>query len=133
LGPRGQGADLVHAGIIARRSGNVEVASQAATVRSQRRLLSVPPTTAFDPTRTSGDVRSHSGHHDALIRGSLLHEYTPQRDEHQVWVEIDHIRDRIAAEELHTVDAAVAFASAKGRLSIGGVPAHSVLLNRAAP
>jgi len=26
LGPRGQGADLVHAGIIARRPGNVEVA-----------------------------------------------------------------------------------------------------------
>jgi hypothetical protein len=55
------------------------------------------------------------------------------RSEHQAWVEIDHIRDRIAAEELHTVDAAVAFASAKGWLSIGGVPAHSVLLNRAAP
>ena len=32
------------------------------------------------------------------------------RGEHQAWVEIDRIRGRLAAEELHTVDAAVAFA-----------------------
>ena len=55
------------------------------------------------------------------------------RSERQAWVDIDRIRDRMAVEERHAVDAAVAFASAKGWLSIGGVPAHSVLLNRAAP
>ena len=55
------------------------------------------------------------------------------RSEHEAWVGIDRIRDRIAVEDAHTVDAAVAFASAKGWLSIGGAPAHSVLLNRAAP
>lgn len=55
------------------------------------------------------------------------------RREHQAWVGIDHIRDRLGVEERRTVDAAVAFASAKGWLSIGGRPAHSVLLKRNAP
>ncbi|MBL6612609.1 MAG: hypothetical protein ISP45_01215 [Reyranella sp.] len=55
------------------------------------------------------------------------------RKEHQAWIDIDHIRDRLGVEDLRTVDAAVAFASAKGWLSIGGRPAHSVLLNRNAP
>jgi hypothetical protein len=55
------------------------------------------------------------------------------RTERQAWVEIDQIGDRIGVENLHMVNAAVAFASAKGWLSIGGVPAHSVLLNRVAP
>lgn len=55
------------------------------------------------------------------------------RKEHQAWVDIDHIRDRLGVEDLRTVDAAVAFASAKGWLSIGGIPPHSVILNRTAP
>lgn len=55
------------------------------------------------------------------------------RTEHQAWVGIDCIRDRLGVAERHTVDAAVAFASAKGWLSIGGTPAHSVLLRRDAP
>ncbi len=55
------------------------------------------------------------------------------RTERQAWVKIDQIGDRIGVENLHMVNAAVAFASAKGWLSIGGVPAHSVLLNRVAP
>jgi hypothetical protein len=55
------------------------------------------------------------------------------RKEHEAWVGIDHIRDQLGVEDLCTVDAAVAFASAKGWLSIGGRPAHSVLLNRGAP
>jgi hypothetical protein len=36
-------------------------------------------------------------------------------------------------ENLRTVDAAVAFARAKGWLAIGGAPAHSVLLKQGAP
>jgi hypothetical protein len=55
------------------------------------------------------------------------------RKEHQAWVGIDQIRDHLGVEDLRTVDAAVAFASAKGWLSIGGRPAHSVLVNRGAP
>ena len=49
------------------------------------------------------------------------------------WVDIDRIRDRFGAVEQRTVDAAMAFASAKGWLSIGGRPAHSILLTRDAP
>lgn len=55
------------------------------------------------------------------------------RKEHEAWVGIDHIRDRLGVEDLRTVDAAVAFASAKGWLSIGGSPAHSVLIKPGAP
>ena len=55
------------------------------------------------------------------------------RQEHEAWVGIDHIRDRLGVEERHTIDAAVAFASAQGWLSIGGRPAHSVILKRDAP
>lgn len=55
------------------------------------------------------------------------------RKEQESWVGIDHIRDRLGVEDLRTVDAAVAFASAKGWLSIGGSPAHSVLIKPGAP
>lgn len=55
------------------------------------------------------------------------------RDEHEAWVGIDRISDRLGNAELRTVDAAIAFASAKGWLSIGGSPAHSVLLKCGAP
>ena len=54
------------------------------------------------------------------------------RKDHQAWVGIDHIRETLG-EDLRTVDAAVAFASAKGWLSIGGRPAHSVLVSQDAP
>jgi hypothetical protein len=47
LGQHGQRADLVHAEIIARRSGDVEVALQTAPVRSQLRLLGGPALTAI--------------------------------------------------------------------------------------
>jgi hypothetical protein len=55
------------------------------------------------------------------------------RKEHEAWVGIDQIRNHLGVEDRRTVDAAVAFASAKGWLSIGGRPAHSVLVNRGAP
>jgi hypothetical protein len=55
------------------------------------------------------------------------------RSEPQTWVDIDRIRDRLGAVEPRTVDAAMAFASAKGWLSIDGRPAHSILLTRDAP
>jgi hypothetical protein len=68
-----------------------------------------------------------------VLAERVCHVIRDVRSEHEAWVEIDRIRDRIAVEDAHAVNAAVAFASAKGWLSIGGVPAHSVLLNRAAP
>ena len=68
-----------------------------------------------------------------VLAERVCHVIRDVRSEHEAWVEIDRIRDRIAVEDAHTVNAAVAFASAKGWLSIGGTPAHSVLLSRAAP
>jgi hypothetical protein len=55
------------------------------------------------------------------------------RQDHASWISIDRVHDRLAVEDLRIVDAAVAFASAKGWLALGGQPAHSVLLNRSAP
>ena len=69
---------------------------------------------------------------DALAEG-VCHVIRDVRREHEAWVEIDRIRDRIAVADAPAVNAAVAFASAKGWLSIGGVPAHRVLLRRLAP
>jgi hypothetical protein len=55
------------------------------------------------------------------------------RQDHQAWISLDRLQDRLGIENLNAVDAAVAFAAAKGWLAIGGAPAHSVLLNQEAP
>jgi len=55
------------------------------------------------------------------------------RDDHEAWIGIDCLNEFLALDDLRLVDAALAFASAKGWLSIGGRPAHSVLLNGSAP
>jgi hypothetical protein len=55
------------------------------------------------------------------------------REEHEAWIGIDCLNEFLGLDDLRLVDAALAFASAKGWLSIGGRPAHSVLLNRGAP
>lgn len=55
------------------------------------------------------------------------------RQDHQAWISIDGLRHHLGLEDLHAVDAAVAFAGAKGWLAIGGTPAHSVLLKQGAP
>ena len=55
------------------------------------------------------------------------------REEHEAWIGIDCLNEFLGLDDLRLVDAALAFASAKGWLSIGGRPAHSVLLNADAP
>jgi hypothetical protein len=55
------------------------------------------------------------------------------RDEHEAWIGIDCLNEFLGLDDLRLVDAALAFASAKGWLSIDGRPARSVLLNRGAP
>lgn len=55
------------------------------------------------------------------------------RDEDQAWIAIDCLNEFLRLDDVQTIDAALAFASAKGWLSIGGRPAHSVLLNGSAP
>jgi hypothetical protein len=54
-------------------------------------------------------------------------------DEGQAWIAIDCLNEFLRLDDVQTIDAALAFASAKGWLSIGGRPAHSVLLNGSAP
>jgi len=55
------------------------------------------------------------------------------RRDDEAWISLYRVEDRLGVENLRTVDAAVAFAAAKGWLAIVGAPAHSVLLNRNAP
>ena len=55
------------------------------------------------------------------------------REEHEAWIGIDCLNEFLGLDDLRLVDAALAFASAKGWLSIGGQPAHSVLLNAKVP
>lgn len=55
------------------------------------------------------------------------------RDEHQAWIAIDCLNEFLRLDDTQAIDAALAFASAKGWLSIGGRPAHSVVLNGSAP
>ena len=56
-----------------------------------------------------------------------------EREENEAWIGIDCLEEFLGIDDLRLVDAALAFASAKGWLSIGGQPAHSVLLNAEAP
>jgi len=55
------------------------------------------------------------------------------RDADQAWIAIDCVAEFLRLDDVQAIDAALAFASAKGWLSIGGRPAHSVLLNGSAP
>ena len=55
------------------------------------------------------------------------------REPDQAWIGIDCLNEFLAIDDVRLVDAALAFASAKGWLSIGGRPAHSVLLKVGAP
>lgn len=49
------------------------------------------------------------------------------------WISIDCVHDCLGPENLSAIDAAVAFAKAKGWLAITGRPAYSVLLKQGAP
>jgi hypothetical protein len=53
--------------------------------------------------------------------------------DHQGWISLDRLHDRLGFATRSAIDAAVAFAAAKGWLAIGRAPAYSVLLNQGAP
>ena len=55
------------------------------------------------------------------------------RRDDEAWLGIDCLDEFLGVHDPQMIDAALAFASAKGWLSIGGRPAHSVLLNGCAP
>jgi hypothetical protein len=55
------------------------------------------------------------------------------RADNLAWIGIDCLEEFLSIDDPHLIDAALAFASAKGWLSIEGRPAHSVLLRTEAP
>ena len=55
------------------------------------------------------------------------------RADNQAWIGIDCLNEFLRIDDAQMIDAALAFASAKGWLSLGGRPAHSVLLKANAP
>lgn len=55
------------------------------------------------------------------------------RGDRQAWIGLDLVHRELGGESPTAIDAAVAFAAAKGWLSIGGAPSHSVLLGQGAP
>lgn len=55
------------------------------------------------------------------------------RKENQAWINIDGLHSPLDCNGPYAVDAAIAFARAKGWLMISGTPAHSVLLRQGAP
>lgn len=63
----------------------------------------------------------------------VCHAVRTVRREHQAWIGLDLLQRELGHESPMAIDAAVAFAAAKGWLAIGGAPAHSVLLTSGAP
>lgn len=55
------------------------------------------------------------------------------RRDSQGGISLDRLHDRLGFATRSAIDAAVAFAAAKGWLAIGGAPAYSVLLSQDAP
>jgi hypothetical protein len=55
------------------------------------------------------------------------------RDAHEAWIDLDRLVGRPGLESRTAVDAAVAFAAAKGWLAIARGAAGSVLLSNCAP
>ena len=51
----------------------------------------------------------------------------------QGWISLERLYERLGFATRSAIDAAVAFAAAKGWLAIGGAPTYSVLLNHDAP
>lgn len=63
----------------------------------------------------------------------VCHAVRTARGEDKAWIGIDCLGEFLAGGDAATIDAALAFAGAKGWVSISGRPAHSVLLNPDAP
>ncbi|WP_425067990.1 hypothetical protein [Reyranella sp.] len=63
----------------------------------------------------------------------VCHAVKSVRGDSQAWIRLDLLQNEFGQESQMAIDAAVAFAAAKGWLAIGGAPAHSVLLTQGAP
>lgn len=55
------------------------------------------------------------------------------RGDRQTWIGLELVHREMGGERPSAIDAAVAFAAAKGWLAIGGRPSHSVMLVQGAP
>ena len=55
------------------------------------------------------------------------------RSDREAWIGLELVQRELGSESPSAVDAAVAFAAAKGWLAIGGRPSHSVMLGQGAP
>lgn len=63
----------------------------------------------------------------------VCHAVREARGDDKAWVGIDCLREFLGGSDASTIDAALAFAGAKGWVSISGRSAHSVLLSPEAP
>ena len=63
----------------------------------------------------------------------VCHAVRDVRGEHQAWIAVAQLADCLGSESPDAIDAAIAFAAAKGWLSLGGAPSHCVLLMPRAP
>ena len=63
----------------------------------------------------------------------VCHAVRDVRGEHQAWIAVAQLADHLGSESPDAIDAAIAFAAAKGWLSLGGAPSHCVLLTPRAP
>ena len=68
-----------------------------------------------------------------ILAVNLCQAVREVRREEEAWIGIDCLNEFLRMDDVQTIDAALAFASAKGWLSLGGRPVHSVLLNSKAP
>jgi hypothetical protein len=68
-----------------------------------------------------------------VLAVQVCHAVRTVRREDEAWIQIDCLNEFLRLTDSSMIDAALAFASAKGWVSIGGRPAHSVLLNGSAP
>lgn len=68
-----------------------------------------------------------------VLAVQLCHAVREVRREDEAWIGIDCLGEFLRLTDSTAIDAALAFASAKGWMSIGGRPAHSVLLKLGAP
>lgn len=69
--------------------------------------------------------------HDLAVR--VCRAVRGVRGDRQAWIGLELIHREMRGERPSAIDAAVAFAAAKGWLALGGRPSHSVMLGQGAP
>jgi hypothetical protein len=84
------------------------------------------------PTRRNADVVAMSSNRITTLAIHACRAIRAVRGEHEAWVELDRLIGQPGLESRTEVDAAAAFAAAKGWLAFGDAAAeHALLLDRA--